>query len=99
MIIRILGEGQFDVPDDRLGEVQSYDERLEAAVAANDAEGTAVALTTLRERLLQAGTPVADDYLGASDIVVPYSDAGVDEVRELLNDDGLIPGTSEESMD
>ncbi|GAB3556987.1 PspA-associated protein PspAA [Spelaeicoccus albus] len=93
MIIRILGEGQFDVPDDELGEVQAYDERLEAAVAAGDAEGTRVALTTLRERLLKAGTAVADDYLGASDIVVPYPDAGVDEVRELLNDDGLIPGT------
>lgn len=94
MIIRILGEGQFEVPDGELGEVQAYDERLEAAVAANDAEGTRVALTTLRERLLKDGKPVADDYLGASDIVIPYPDAGVDEVRELLNDDGLIPGTS-----
>lgn len=93
MIIRILGEGQFEVPEGELDEIQLYDERLEAAVAANDADGTRVALTTLRERLLKTGSPVADDYLGASDIVVPYPDAAVEEVRELLNDDGLIPGT------
>jgi hypothetical protein len=33
-----------------------------------------------------------DDEIVPSDLVLPASDASLDEVRELLGDDGLIPG-------
>jgi hypothetical protein len=39
-----------------------------------------------------AGTPLADDTLEDSDLILPPADATIDEVRELLSDDGLIPG-------
>jgi hypothetical protein len=44
-------------------------------------------LSTVRER----GSAVADDYLGPSELVLPAEDATVDEVIELLTDEGLIP--------
>ena len=38
-----------------------------------------------------AGIPVADDALVDSDLVLHYEDANIDEVRELLSGEGLIP--------
>jgi hypothetical protein len=35
---------------------------------------------------------LADDTLQDSDLILPPSDATLDEVRQLLADDGLIPG-------
>jgi hypothetical protein len=33
-----------------------------------------------------------DEEIVPSDLVLPSSDASLDEVRELLGDEGLIPG-------
>jgi hypothetical protein len=38
------------------------------------------------------GQPVALDALVPSDLVLPHAQASLDEVRDLLNHDGLIPG-------
>ena len=35
---------------------------------------------------------MADDYIGPSELILPGADATLDEVRELLSDEGLIPG-------
>jgi hypothetical protein len=92
VIVRILGEGQREVSDDALDELNTLDATLEAAVAAGEHDAFAAALTALLDRVRQLGTPVADDYLGPSDLVLPSADASLAEVTELLNEDGLIPG-------
>jgi hypothetical protein len=38
------------------------------------------------------GVAHAADALDESDLILPPPDATIDEVRELLSDDGLIPG-------
>jgi len=44
------------------------------------------------ERVRGAGTPVPADSFEPSDVILPYSDASMDDVRGLLSEDGLIPG-------
>ena len=39
-----------------------------------------------------AGRRLPDESLADSDLILPPSDATIEEVRELLGDDGLIPG-------
>ena len=39
-----------------------------------------------------SGTRLADDALVPSDVVLPGDDATIDDVRELLGDEGLVPG-------
>ena len=39
-----------------------------------------------------AGVAHPADSLDESDLILPYPDATIDQVRQLLNDDGLIPG-------
>ena len=92
MIIRILGEGQLDVDDGLAGELNELDAKLEAAVSAGDEGALRPVLAEMLARVRAAGTPVPADSLEPSDVILPYSDASIADVRGLLAEDGLIPG-------
>ncbi len=92
MIVRILGEGQYDVADDALGRLNEYDAAVESAVEADDVDAFTTALTTLLDGVRTVGVPHEIDSLDESDLILPPADASLDEVRALLSDDGLIPG-------
>jgi hypothetical protein len=91
MIIRIMGEGQFDVSDVESSALQGFDDEVERAFESGDDAAVRQALTDLHTFIIEKATPVADDYLGASDVVVPSADATLEDIRELLNGDGFIP--------
>ncbi|WP_235737346.1 PspA-associated protein PspAA [Nocardioides alcanivorans] len=92
MIVRILGEGQFDVADSEIDRLNELDSALEAAVGAGDEEAFGKALADLLAGVRSIGTTHDVDALDVSDVVLPPEGATLDEVRELLEDDGLIPG-------
>jgi hypothetical protein len=92
MIVRILGEGQLEVPDSASGELNELDAKLEAAVERDDDDGFRSALAALLARVREVGTPADADVLKPSELIVPQPDATMDEVRQLLTDEGLISG-------
>jgi hypothetical protein len=92
MIVRILGEGQLSLDDDAAKELNELDATLEAAVNSGDEAAFRPALAQLLSRTRALGTPVPADSLEASDVILPYSEASMDDVRALLTEDGLIPG-------
>ena len=92
MIVRILGEGQYDVPEDGLERLNELDSSVEAAVEAGDEAALTAALSALHDAVRSAGTAHDPDSLDESDLILPPAGATIDEVRELLGDDGLIPG-------
>ena len=92
MIVRILGEGQLDVADGELDSLNALDDALQAAVDGGDDGRFADALSALLDRVRQVGRPVPDEEIVPSDLVLPSADATLAEVRELLGDEGLIPG-------
>jgi len=92
VIIRILTEGQYDVAEAALGKLNQLDAELEAAVAAGDEAGFAQALTALLDGVRTVGVPHPEDDVVESDLILPPSDAALEEVREMLAADGLIPG-------
>jgi len=94
MIIRILTEGQFDVPESEVDGLNVLDEKLEAAIQSGDEEAFKVALAELLSKVRETGKEVAVDEIVTSDLLLPYSDATLHEVRDLLSGDGLIPGRS-----
>jgi hypothetical protein len=91
MIVRIMGEGQLELDTDQLDELNRLDDLLGEAIDSGDDEKFRSALVTLLDAVRSAGTPVPDDALVDSDLVLPYAEAHVDEVKEMLSDDGLIP--------
>jgi hypothetical protein len=92
MIVRILGEGQFDVAEESLDQLNLLDSAVESAVEAGDQDAFVTALAVLLDGVREVGAPHDNDALDESDLILPPADATIDEVRELLNDDGLIPG-------
>jgi len=92
VIIRIMGEGQFDVPDDAVATLNELDSSVERAVEAGDEAAFRGALASLIEGVRSAGAPVPADSLSGSELILPHEESTLDEVRALLDDDGLIPG-------
>jgi hypothetical protein len=92
VIVRILGEGQYDVADDAVDRLNELDAAVEAAVETNDTAAFRTALGELLAGVREVGTAHDAEALDESDLILPPSDASIDEVRALLDDDGLIPG-------
>jgi hypothetical protein len=92
MIVRILGEGQLEVPDSAAQELNDLDAKLEAAVERGDEASFRMALADLLARVKEVGSPADPEALKPSALIVPQADATMDEVRKLLTDEGLIPG-------
>jgi hypothetical protein len=91
VIVRIMGEGQLRLDAGSLDDLNRLDDELGAAIESGDDERFRAALVALLDAVRAAGTPVADEELVDSDLVLPYAEAHVDEVRAMLTDDGLIP--------
>ena len=92
MIIRILGEGQFEVAEHTAEVLNDVDARLQVAVDEGDADTFRSSLAELLTLVREAGERVPDDYLGPSELVLPAAESTLEEVRALLGDEGLIPG-------
>jgi hypothetical protein len=94
MIIRILGEGQYRVEESAVADLNTIDTTIERAVADGDQQALTTALTRLHAEIIAVGSPVPDDALEDSDLILPAADATVDDVRELLEEsqEGLLPG-------
>jgi hypothetical protein len=92
MIVRILGEGQLQLPDSAAEELNKLDAALESAVDRNDEAAFRPALAALLAKVRQVGSAAEPDDLRPSELIIPRPDASMDEVRKLLTDEGLIPG-------
>lgn len=94
MIVRILGEGQWQVPDHSLDDLNALDDQVESAVGSGDQEMLASALASLLDEVRASGSAVPDEELRDSDLILPAADSTLEDVRALLDEseEGLIPG-------
>lgn len=91
MIVRILGEGQWELSDDAVAALNDADSAVESAVEAGDQEAFTSSLAALLDAVRRVGSRMPDDSLLESDLILPPSDATLEEVRNLLTDEGLVP--------
>lgn len=92
MIVRILGEGQYRLDDETFAAVHRIDDRVQAAADADDDEGFRQALGELLDVVTGRGAPLPADELHPSDAIVPGHGTTLQDARELLSQEGLIPG-------
>ncbi|MER6997804.1 hypothetical protein [Streptomyces sp. NPDC000410] len=92
MIVRIMGEGQWRVADSHFPELNKHDDELLAEMESGDEDGFRRTLGALLEAVRRLGEPLPDDSLEPSELILPSPDATLDQVRDMLRDDGLIPG-------
>jgi hypothetical protein len=91
VIVRILGEGQFRLDDDASAKLTVLDKDVDAAVHAGDEAVFKMALAAAVKLVREGGEPVPEDEFVTADYILPFSDATIDEVRNLLTD-GTIHG-------
>jgi hypothetical protein len=84
MIVRILGEGQYSVPDEHRSELEALDNALLEAVDAGNETAFATALGAAAAEVRRVGTVLPDDEFYPSDLVLPFEDASLSETKELL---------------
>ena len=92
MIVRIMGEGQLTLADSHLAELNKLDNELLAEMESGDGPGFRTTLHALLARVRELGTPLPDDSLEPSELILPSPDATLEDVRDMLRDAGLIPG-------
>ncbi|WP_149822574.1 PspA-associated protein PspAA [Streptomyces tailanensis] len=92
MIVRIMGEGQVKLADSHFAELNKLDDELLEEMERGDGPGFRTTLHALLSKVRDLGTPLPDDALEPSELILPAPDATLEEVREMLTDDGLIPG-------
>ena len=91
MIVRILGEGQWELDEALLDALNVLDAAVEKAVESGDEEAFRSGMTGLLDGVRRQGTRLEDDSLLESDLILPPADASIAEVRALMTDEGLVP--------
>ena len=91
MIVRIMGEGQFEIDEEVAKGLNDLDEQAGQALEAGDADGLAELLGRMAEAVRTNGTRLPDEDLSPSEALVPPPDLSLEEARELFEGEGLIP--------
>jgi hypothetical protein len=84
MIVRILGDAQYDFPEEAVASLDPLDNALQAAIDADDKAAFQTALCNLLATVRSEGKPVASDSIIPSELTLPHDDATLEEVRALL---------------
>ncbi len=84
MIVRILGEGLFEVPDAEAPEIDKLDAALDAAVESGDAGAFATTLDKLLATVRGSGTALPPERYVRSDLALPAEGTTIDELAALL---------------
>ncbi len=92
MIVRILGEGQFNVPGAVLDDLNDIDNRLVEAVESEDEENFNLLLKEMLDLVRGKGAEVPVEELVESDLILPESDLTLEEAEHIFIGDGLLPG-------
>jgi hypothetical protein len=91
VIVRLMGEGQFRVDDSLRERLNELDDQAIAALEASNEVELDQKLEQMFALVRAEGEPLPDDDLSASDVIIPPADLTLEETRELVSHDGLIP--------
>jgi hypothetical protein len=91
MIVRISGEGQFDLADSESTRLNELETAVIAAVEAGDEDAYLPAFAELLDYVRSNGREVPDDELEGSDVILPPSDTSLQEASADFTGEGLIP--------
>ena len=92
MIVRISTEGQYEVAEEDVPALNELDNAAVDACQSADETSFRTAFDRLLELVREKGTPVGDDHLSGSDIILPPPDVSLEEAQTEFQGDGLIPG-------
>jgi len=84
MIIRIATEGQYRVKGSTLDRLDEMDNAILDAIEHGDEKAYTEALRAVVELIRSEGTPLDDETLAESDLILPPPDTTLEEAREMF---------------
>jgi hypothetical protein len=91
VIVRISGEGQYQLPDEDADRLNELDNRAVSAVEQGDETGFKELWSQMLELVASDGNAVDADELVESDVILPPRDISFDEAKAEFTGEGLIP--------
>jgi hypothetical protein len=91
MIVRISGEDQYRLADEKREELNELDNAVVAACEGRDETRYAKSFAALLDYVRSNGERVGDDELEGSDLILPPADLSFEEAGTAFSGEGLIP--------
>jgi hypothetical protein len=91
VIVRISGEGQYNLPDEDAERLNELDNRAVSAVEQGDETGFKELWSQMLELVSSDGNAVPQDELVESDVILPPRDVTFEEAKAEFSGEGLIP--------
>ena len=95
MIIRIFTEGQYELPETALAELDELDAEAEAAVNDQDEARFHERYQRLLDHIRTHGRPLAVDDLRPSELILPPPDISLTSAAREFHGHGLIVAADE----
>jgi hypothetical protein len=91
MIVRISGEDQYRLADEKTARLNELDNAVVSACEGGSEEAYHETFATLLDYVRTNGERVPDDDLSGSDLILPPPDLSFEEAGKAFNGEGLIP--------
>ncbi len=91
MIVRLMGEGQFELDKKQLDEVNKIDNNIVKIVNKGDEKTFKSEFKKLTDYVRMYGKPISQDILKPSDVIIPPADLTLEEAKKIFTDEGLVP--------
>jgi len=95
MIVRLMGEGQFEIDKKHLDAVNKIDNNIVKIVSGIDEKAVETAFKTEYKKLIdhvrKNGKKISYEIIKPSDIIIPPADLTLEEARKIFTGEGLIP--------
>ncbi|HUB74434.1 MAG TPA: hypothetical protein VL979_10410 [Solirubrobacteraceae bacterium] len=91
MIVRISGEDQYRLADEDARRLNELESEVVAIVEGGSEDGFAQAFAQMLDFVRSHGTPLGEDELEGSDVILPPADVSFAEAGREFTGEGLIP--------
>jgi hypothetical protein len=91
MIVRISGEDQYRLAEEKAAQLNELDNAVVAACEGGDEAGYERNFAALLDYVRANGERVGDDELEGSDLILPPPDLSFGEAGTAFTGEGLIP--------
>lgn len=90
MIVRLMGEGQYELDKAQVDELNRIDNNLVNIVDNCDEDAFRTEFNKIIDYVHINGKHIPDDIIKPSDIIIPPADITLEEAKSIFKGDGLI---------
>ena len=90
MIVRISGEGQYELDDAGVRKLDELDTALTTAYERRDEQQFHTCLCAVVDFVRQGGKQVPDDVIVPSEVIIPPEDTTLEDAHDFMTDEGLM---------